>query len=83
MRASFTPHAQQPLRSTVAPHHGQSPEHILESLLAEPVRRGAPKASLTVESFHAWLHQFTAYSDRIPSMPSETLFRKMVYQDQD
>ena len=43
----------------------------------------SPKASLTVESFHAWLHQFTAYSDRIPSMPSETFSREMIYQDHD
>jgi nucleotide-binding universal stress UspA family protein len=53
------------------------------ALAAETHRKenARPGATLTVESFHAWLDRFTAYSDRIPAMPDETFPREMIYQD--
>jgi hypothetical protein len=87
MQLNLTPQAEELLRMTLVQHPGQSPEQIVEFLLAEQVRRDAAslsrKAPLTVESFHAWLDQFTAYSDRIPPMPGETFSRDMIYQDHD
>ena len=37
----------------------------------------------TREQFHAWLEEFTQFSDRIPARPGETFGRDMIYQDHD
>lgn len=86
MQILLTSDGEQLLRHALARHPGQSPTQIIEEALAEQVRRerpARPGTKLTVESFHAWLDQFTAYSDRIPSMPGETFSREMIYQDHD
>jgi hypothetical protein len=56
-----------------------------EEALAERVDREtavkAAKPKRTREEFDAWILQFAAYSDKIPSMPGETFSRAMIYQD--
>lgn len=87
MQVTLTPHGEELLRVALARHPQQSPGEIVEEALAERVEREAPlpstKRKLTHEEFHAWLDQFTSYSDRIPSMPGETFSREMIYQDHD
>lgn len=86
MQVPLSTDGEQLLRDALARHPGQSPTQIVEELLAEQARRERlPRsgAKLTVESFHAWLDQFTAYSERIPSLPGETFSREMIYQDHD
>ena len=87
MQVNLTPHAEELLRTALAQHPGRSPAQILEQALAEQVHRETAatlaKPKLTREEFHAWLDQFTAYSDKIPSMPGETFSREMIYQDHD
>jgi hypothetical protein len=86
MQIPLSPGGEQLLRDALARHPGQSPTQIVERLLTEQARRERPPRSgtkLTVESFHAWLDQFTVYSERIPSMPGETFSREMIYQDHD
>ena len=87
MQVTLTPQAEQLLHSFLARHPGQSPAEIVEHALAERVRREmaatAVKPKLTREEFHAWLDQFTAYSDKIPSMPGETFSRETIYQNHD
>jgi hypothetical protein len=39
------------------------------------------KPKRTREEFDAWVRQFAAYSDKIPSMPGETFSRAMIYQN--
>lgn len=84
MQVTLTPQAQELLRAALAQHPGASPAQILEHALAEHVGR-VPSAppKLTPAEFHAWLDQFTAYSDQIPSLPGETFSREMIYQDHD
>jgi hypothetical protein len=85
MQITLTPHAEELLRDALARHPGQSPAQILEEALAERVDRetGAKPAKphRTREEFDAWVRQFAAYSDKIPSMPGETFSRAMIYQD--
>jgi hypothetical protein len=87
MQVSLTPHAEDLLRDALARHPGQSPAQILEEALAEHVERetvaGPAKPKRTREEFDAWVRQFAAYSDKIPSMPGETFSRAMIYQDHD
>lgn len=86
MQIALSSDGEQMLRDALARHPGQSPTQIVEGALAEQARRERPPrsgANLTVESFHAWLDQFTVYSDRIPAMPGETFSREMIYQDHD
>jgi len=86
MQVSLTPNGQELLRHALARHPEQSATQIVEQALAEQARReqaGRSGAKLTVESFHAWLGQFTAYSDRIPALAGETFSRETIYQDHD
>jgi len=82
MQVTLTPHAEELLRDALARHPGQSPAQILEEALVERVERqtaakpGKPKR--TWEEFEAWVREFTAYSDKIPSMPGETSSRAMI-----
>jgi hypothetical protein len=85
MQVTLTPHAEELLRDALARHPGQSPAQILEEVLAERVERqtvaepGKPKR--TPVEFDAWVREFSAYSDKIPSMPGETFSRAMIYED--
>ena len=85
MQVTLTPHAEELLRDALARHPGQSPAQILEEALAERVDREtavkAAKPKGTRKEFEAWILQFAAYSDKIPSMPGETFSRAMIYQD--
>jgi hypothetical protein len=84
MQVTLSQQAEELLRTAVARHPGQTPAQILEQALAEHVERETPaKPTLTREEFHAWLDQFTAYSDKIPSMPGESFSREVIYQDHD
>ncbi len=86
MQVTLTPHGEELLRTALARHPEESPAEILEHALAERVERetaAAAKRNLTREEFDAWLDQFTAYSDKIPSMPGETFSREMIYQGHD
>ncbi len=87
MQVTLTPHGEELLRTALARHPEKSPAEILEHALAERVERetaAAPaKRKLTRKEFHIWLDQFTAYSDKIPSMPGETFSREMIYQGHD
>jgi hypothetical protein len=84
MQVTLTPHGEELLRAALARHPEQSPGEIVEEALAERVDRESPppstKRKLTREEFHAWLDQFTKFSDKIPSMPGETFSREMIYQ---
>ena len=61
------------------------PAQILEEALAGRVERQTAaklvKPKRTREEFDAWVHEFAAYSDKIPSMPGETFSRAMIYED--
>jgi hypothetical protein len=85
MQVTLTPHTEELLRDALARHPGQSLAQILEEALAERVTRETAAKSVqpkrTREEFDAWVHQFAAYSDKIPSMPGETFSRAMIYQD--
>ena len=85
MQVTLTPHAAELLRDALARHPGQSPAEILETALAQRVERDSgakpTKPKRTREEFDAWVRQFAAYSDKIPSMPGETFSRAMIYQD--
>ena len=85
MQVTLTPHAEELLRDALARHPGQSPAQILEEALAERVERQAAanlvKPKRTREEFDAWVREFAAYSDKIPSMPGETFSRAMIYED--
>jgi hypothetical protein len=87
VEAILAPHGEELLRAALARNPQQSPGEIVEEALAERIDREGPPSSikrkLTHDDFHDWLDQFTAYSDRIPSMPGETFSREMIYQDQD
>ena len=82
MQVTLSQQAEELLRAALARHPGQSPAEILEQALAERVERETAatpaKQKLTREEFHAWLDKFTAYSDKIPSMPGETFSREMI-----
>ena len=84
MQVTLNQQAEELLRTALARHPGHSPAEILEQALAEHVERETAatpaKQKLTREEFHAWLDQFTAYSDKIPSMPGESFSREMIYQ---
>ncbi len=74
MQVTLTPDGEELLRPALARHPENSPAEILEHALAERAEREtaavAAKRKLTREEFDAWLDQFTAYSDKIPSMPA-------------
>lgn len=78
MQVPLSPRGEELLRYALSRHPDQSPAQIVEGALVEQAHReekSRPGAQLTIESFHAWLDQFTAYSDRIPGMPDETFSR--------
>jgi predicted nucleic acid-binding protein len=85
MQVDLTAHSEELLRNALAHRPDQSPAQIIERALDEQVQRETPATSarprLTKEEFHAWLDQFTLYSDSIPAMPGETFSREMIYQD--
>jgi hypothetical protein len=85
MQVTLTPHAEELLRNALARHPEQSPAQVLEEALAARLEREAApkpgKPKRTREEFDAWVLQFTAYSDKIPSMSGETFSRAMIYQD--
>lgn len=84
MQVTLTPQSEQWLREALAQHPDQSPAQVLEQALAHHVGRGAvPQPTLTPAEFHAWLAQFTAYSDQIPLLPAEAFHRESLYQDHD
>jgi len=35
----------------------------------------------TVEEFHAWLEEFTQYSDKMPALSDNALSRETIYDD--
>jgi N-formylglutamate amidohydrolase len=85
MQVTLTSHAEDLLRDALARHPGQSPAQILEEALVERVERETAakrvKPKRTREEFDAWVRQFAAYSDKIPSLSGETFSRAMIYQD--
>jgi hypothetical protein len=83
MEIVLTPHGEELLEIALSRSPGQSPAQVIENALAEQVERevSGAKTKLTPASFHAWLNEFTAYSNRIPPMPGETFSRNMIYQD--
>lgn len=87
MQVTLTSHAEELLRAALARNPSQSPAEILERALAERIERETAstlaKPRRTSEEFHAWVDQFAAYSDRIPSMPGETFPRDMIYRDEN
>jgi hypothetical protein len=86
MQVTLTPQAEEMLRAVLRRNPDHSPAEILEQVLAEHIERELavlPNAKHTQKEFHAWLDQFTAYSDKIPLMPGETFSRETIYQDHD
>jgi hypothetical protein len=75
------------LRTALDRHPDQSPTEILEQAPSERIQRKMAISPLQPkragEDFQSWLQQFTALSERIPSMPGETFSREMIYQDRD
>jgi post-segregation antitoxin (ccd killing protein) len=39
------------------------------------------KRKRTLEEFHAWLEEFTQYSEKMPVLPNEALSREAIYDD--
>lgn len=84
MQVTLTPQGEQLLREALAQHPGESPAQILEQALAQHVAyRPGTQSRVTRAEFHAWLDQFTAYSDKIPLLPDEAFSRQSLYQDHD
>jgi hypothetical protein len=86
MQVTLTAHAEELLRVVLARRPGHTAAEILEEALAEHAEHEATagaKPNRTREQFHAWLDQFTAYSDKIPQLPDETFSREMIYREQD
>jgi hypothetical protein len=87
MQITLTPHGEQLLRSLLARQPGRSPVEIVEQALEH---EGAPSLArlpepkrLSDQEFQASLDRMARFSDKIPSMPSETFSREMIYQDHD
>lgn len=60
-------------------------EVYLRDLLeqAAPKELGSPARNRTVEEFHAWLEEFTQYSDKMPLLSDEAISRETIYDDRD
>jgi hypothetical protein len=87
MEITLNRHAEELLRTALARHPNRSATEILEQALTEHVEREtnttAAAHKLTRAEFRTWLDQFTAYSDKIPSMAGMTFSREMIYRDDD
>ena len=84
MQVTLTTQAEEMLLDALRRNPDRSPAEILERALAEHVRREAVMLAdtrHTRQEFHAWLAQFTAYSDKIPTLDGETFSREVIYQD--
>jgi hypothetical protein len=49
---------------------------LIEQAVPHPGKR-----KRTVEEFHAWLGEFTQYSEKLPVLPDEALSREAIYDD--
>ncbi len=56
----------------------------LDAYVLGLVEQAAPKPAQrkrTVEEFHAWLEEFTQYSDKMPLLSDEAISREAIYED--
>ena len=49
---------------------------LIEQAAPQPAKR-----KRTVEEFHAWLEEFTQYSDKLPLLSDEAISREAIYDD--
>ncbi len=49
---------------------------LIEQAVPHPAKR-----KRTVEEFHAWLEEYTQYSEKMPVLPDEALSREAIYDD--
>ena len=86
MRVPLSPHGEELLRHVDAQLGAGSLGLVAAGLLDEGLLHDFGRGLIGMageRAFHAWLDQFTGYSDRIPFLPGETFSRAMIYQDHD
>ncbi len=65
---------------------GITPENYVQRLIAEQTSKlqtSSPSQELTAEEFNTALDALTRYSDKIPSLSTQSFGRESFYEDRD
>lgn len=62
---------------------GITPESFVSELIEDAARAKSEVQLAPVRDMEAFFKEMTAYSDKIPELPSEAFTRESIYQDHD